>query len=183
MAHVRLGGSTASPDMSLFLRPTSLCLFLIALGVRMDSLMAGDKLLEGDSLGKLTIGQNVDRVTALLGKPDSKGKDELWDATGEWVQEWRYKAQGLNLHMASKSKGTAKAIANITALPPCKLATARGIRIGNSIAEVTKAYKNVQDKEQSVPAKTFVAGSIYGGVIFTFEGGTVWQIFIGAAAE
>ena len=41
----------------------------------------------------------------------------------------------------------------------------------------------VRDKEQSVPGATFVAGSVYGGVIFTFTGGKVSRIFIGAAAE
>ncbi len=38
-------------------------------------------------------------------------------------------------------------------------------------------------KRKATPGKTFVAGSIYGGVIFTFDDGKVEQIFIGAAAE
>src|SRR4051812_47329402 len=85
--------------------------------------------------------------------------------------------------MASDAKNGAKTVATITATAPCALETARGIRIGSSIAEVTKAYKKVQDKEQSVAGKSFVAGSIYGGVIFSFKDGKVSQIFIGAAAE
>lgn len=169
--------------MSQLFRPVIHCLLLVALGMGIGSLNAGDKPLEGESLGKLTLGQKAEQVTALIGKPDSRGKDTEWAATGEWVQEWRYKAQGLALQMASESKGAAKTVAAITAVPPCKLATARGIQIGSSGAEVTKAYKDVQDNEQSVPGKTFVAGSIYGGVIFTFTGGKVSQIFIGAAAE
>ena len=58
---------------------------------------------------------------------------------GEWVQEWRFKAQGLTLNMASQSKGGAKTVLAITAEAPSKLATARGIRIGSTIAEMTKA--------------------------------------------
>lgn len=147
------------------------------------ALGADDKWLENEALGKIKLGQKAADVTTLIGKPDSKGKDTEWDAIGEWVQEWRYQSHGLVLNMASKSKGSAKTVLTITATAPSRLATARGIHIGSTIAEVTKAYGNVQDKEQSEPGKTFVAGSIYAGVIFTFEDGKVAQIFIGAAAE
>ena len=144
---------------------------------------ADDQFLEKESLGKLKIDQKAADVTALIGKPDSKGKDVEWGATGDWVQEWKFKSQGLTLNMASESKGGTKTILTITATAPCALNTARGIHIGSTIAEVTKTYRNVQDKEQSQAGKTFVAGSIYGGVIFTFTSGKVSQIFIGAAAE
>lgn len=146
-------------------------------------LLAEDKLLEGEFLGKITLGQKADQLLALLGKPEGKDKDTLWEATGEWVQEWRFDAQGLRLNMASEAKGGAKKVSSITATRPSKLATARGIQIGSSEAEVRKAYQNVEDKEQSIVGETFVAGSIYGGVIFTFKEGKVVSIFIGAAAE
>lgn len=144
---------------------------------------ADDDFLEHETLGKLKLGQKAAEVTALTGKPDSKGKDTEWAATGEWVQEWKFKSQGLKINMASESKGGAKTISSITAQAPCKLATARGIHVGSTITEVTKAYRDVQDKEQSESGKTFVAGSVYGGVIFTFADGKVSQIFVGAAAE
>ena len=148
-----------------------------------NALGADDKSLEKEALGKIKLEQKAADVTALIGKPDSKGKDAEWDAIGEWVQEWRFKSHGLTLNMSSKSKAGAKTVLTITATAPSKLATARGIHIGSTIAEVTKAYGKVHDKEQSDPGKTFVAGSIYGGVIFTFTDGKVSQIFIGAAAE
>lgn len=144
---------------------------------------AVDKWVEKEALGKLKLGQKAAEVAALVGQPESKGKHVEWEATGDWVQKWRYKSQGLTLNMASQSEGGAKALLTITATAPCKLATARGMRIGSTIAEVTEAYGKVQDKEQSVRGKTFVAGSVYGGVIFTFTGGKVSRIFIGAAAE
>lgn len=159
--------------------PSLLLLPLLAFGM----LRADDKFLEGEALGKLALGLKVDKVAELIGKPDSKGKDVLWEATGEWVQEWRFDSHGLKLNMASENKGGAKSVISITATRPCKLATARGIQIGSTEAEVLKIYQNVQDKEQSEAGKTFVAGSIYGGVIFTFREGKVTQIFIGAAAE
>ncbi len=159
------------------------CICSIASGVFLTPLRAEDMTVRDEAFGKLSYGQKAESVTALLGKPESKGKDTLWEATGEWVQEWRYTAQGLKLNMASDAKNGPKTVMTLTATAPCALATARGIRIGSSIAEVTKAYKNVQDKEMSVPGTSFVAGSIYGGVIFSFKDGKVSQIFVGAAAE
>jgi hypothetical protein len=156
---------------------------IFALAACCNSFGAEDKFLENEALGKLRLGTKAAELTALLGKPDSKGKETEWDAVGEWVQERRFKSQGLELNMSSASKAGAKTVLTITATAPSKLATARGIHIGSTIAEVTKAYGNVQDKEESVPGKTFVAGSIYGGVIFAFTDGKVSRIFIGAAAE
>lgn len=156
---------------------------IVALWGGLISLRAEDKLLEGESLGKITLGQKADQLASLIGKPDSKGRDTMWEAVGEWVQEWRFDAQGLKLNMASEKKGGVKTVSSITAAAPCKLATARGIKIGSTESEVRKAYQNVEDKEQSIAGETFVAGSIYGGVIFTIKQGKVVQIFIGAAAE
>ncbi len=156
---------------------------ILTLAAGFNPLSAADQSLENEMLGKIKLEQKAAGVTALLGKPDSKGQDAEWAATGEWVQEWRFKSQGLTLNMASASKAGAKTVLSITAQAPSKLATSRGIHIGSTIAEVTKAYGRVQDKEQSVSGKTFVAGSVYGGVIFTFTNGKVSQIFIGAAAE
>ena len=156
---------------------------IFAIAACVNALGADDKWLEKEALGKIKLEQKAADVTALIGKPDSKGKEAEWDAIGEWVQEWRFKSHGLTLNMGSRSKGGAKTVLTITATAPSKLATARGIHIGSTIAEVTKAYGKVHDKEQSEPGKTFVAGSVYGGVIFTFTNGKVSQVFIGAAAE
>jgi hypothetical protein len=158
--------------------PLLLAAFCLALG----SLRA-EKMFEGDSLGSLELGQSAADVTKALGKPASKGKDVEWEAIGEWVQEWRYPKQGLTLAMNSAKKGGAKTILNITAVAPCELATSRGIRIGSTEAAVIKAYRDVQNKEEGTVGELFVAGSVYGGVLFHLESGKVVQIFIGAAAE
>ena len=161
----------------------NLIVAILALTAFCNASGADDKWLENEALGKIKLGQKAADVTALVGQPDSKGKEAEWDAIGEWVQEWRFKSQGLVLNMSSKSKGGAKTVLTIAATAPSKLATARGIHIGSTIAEVTTAYGKVQDKEESEAGKTFVAGSIYGGVIFNFTDGKVSKIFIGAAAE
>ena len=46
-----------------------------------------------------------------------------------------------------------------------------------------KAYKRDRNEEESTPGSSFIAGSIYGGVIFQIENGKVSQIFLGAAGE
>jgi hypothetical protein len=147
------------------------------------SLWADEFLSERESLGKLKIGQKAAEVVEILGKPEAKGKDAMWEAIGEWVQEWKYPAQGVSLQMSAPKQNGTRSVLSLTARGACQFATARGIKIGSSEAEVRKAYGSVQDKEQSAAGKTFVAGSIYGGVIFQFKGGKVSEIFIGAAAE
>lgn len=166
--------------MKMILRLHLLVLATLSLGA--GSLRA-EKMFEGDSLGSLKLGQSAEAVTKVLGKPASKGKEVHWEAIGEWVQEWHFPKQGLTLAMNSEKKGGPKTILNVTAEAPCKLATARGIQIGSTEAEVAKAYRAVQNKEESEPGKLFVAGSVYGGVLFHLEAGKVIQIFIGAAAE
>jgi hypothetical protein len=155
------------------------CLFLLFSPV----LFADEDLSARVSLGKLRLGLSGAEVVKLLGKPSSTGKDVMWEAIGEWVQEWNYPAHGLSLNMASGKKGGAKSVFSISAFAGCTLATARGIRIGSNEGEVRKAYGAVEDKESSVRGASFVAGSLYGGVIFRFEKGRVSDIFIGAAAE
>jgi len=157
-------------------------LLFATFGLSLGPLRA-EKMLEGESLGKIKLGQGADAVSKFLGKPDSKGEEVLWEAIGVEVQDWQFLKQGLTLAMSSEKKGGAKTILNITAGAPCKLATSRGIAIGSTEAALTKAYRDVRNEEQSTPGKLFVAGSIYGGAIFNLEDGKVVQIFIGAAAE
>jgi hypothetical protein len=156
---------------------------LLGLGATLSVLPAEEDLSTRESLGELKLGLKGAEVIKLLGKPGKKDKDVMWEAIGQWVQEWQYPSQGIQLHMASEKKGGTKSVLTITASDGCKLSTSRGISIGSTEAAVKKAYGSVQDKEQSVSGKNFVAGSIYGGVFFEFEKGKVSEIFIGAAAE
>lgn len=136
-----------------------------------------------ETLGDLKLGMTEKAVKAALGEPESKGKEEEWAATGDHVQKWVYAGRGIELQMASIKKGGAKSALMITARAPSKLVTRKGVGIGTTEAEVIKAYGPYEDKENSKRGATFVVGSIYGGVIFTFEKGKVSEIFFGAAAE
>lgn len=151
--------------------------------VSCQGLQAVGSDVSSEGLGKLALDQKAGVVLEILGEPKSKGADVLMEATGEWVQEWAFPEQGLMLMMGSTDKGGAKTVWSITADGKCELATERGVRIGSSEAEVKKAYGKVYNAEESRAGETFVAGSVYGGVIFELEKGKVAGIFIGAAAE
>lgn len=139
--------------------------------------------LENETLGQLKLGRKAAEIVKALGQPESKGKEVHWEATGDWVQEWNYPAKGLTLQMASARKGAAKTVLSFTAEEGSKLATGRGIKIGSTLGEVRKAYGKFENKEDSQAGETFVAGSIYGGIIFHLKDGKVSSIFFGAAAE
>lgn len=80
-------------------------LVTLCLGISASPLVAQEeKPFAGDGLGKLALGQKAVAVREVLGKPETKGKDEHWEATGEWVQEWDYPAQGLTLKMAAEKE-------------------------------------------------------------------------------
>ncbi len=142
-----------------------------------------EAFLKSEQLGGLKLGMPEKDVLKLLGDPKKKSTLVHQEADGTWVQNWEYPAAGLSLVMGAEKKGGAKTIAIITATAPCTLATKAGIKIGSPAVEVSKAYKKHLDKENPPTATSIVAGSIYGGVIFTLEKGKVTQIFIGAAAE
>lgn len=139
--------------------------------------------LESETLGGLKLGQSAAELVKRLGPPKSKGKEVEWGATGDWVVEWRYPDKGLKFQMASGKKGGSKTILTMESAAPSQLATAKGIKLGSSEAEVRKVYGSLEEKEQSKPGESFVAGSIYGGIIFRFKNGKVDSIFFGAAAE
>lgn len=162
---------------------SALLLLLTILHTGAVSSFAQEDASVEETLGKLKLGQKAAAVIKELGEPASKGENQLWGATGEWNQEWKYPAKGLTLQMAGETAKGPKTLSAITASEKCELATSKQIKIGSTEAEVRKAYAKLENKEEGKPGETLVAGSIYGGVIFTFKKGKVVQIFIGAAAE
>ncbi len=161
----------------------SFCLMFLFAFLMSPMLHGEEKNVSSEPFGKLALGQSAESLSKVLGEPEGKGKDTLWEAIGEWVQDWKYSKQGLTVAMASEKKGGTKTVFSLTATAGCSLATARGIKIGSPEAAVWKAYAKEEDKEESRRGDAFVAGSIYGGVMFSFKDGKVSQIFIGAAAE
>ncbi|MFD0892201.1 hypothetical protein KBB96_12285 [Luteolibacter ambystomatis] len=138
-----------------------------------------------EALGKLTLDQKATDVEKLLGAPDSKSKAVHEEGgSGDWVETWKYAKQGIELRMGAQGKKEVKRILLITASPACKLATARGIKIGSTKEEVEKAYKDVKAKDASFAEKdTFVVGSISPGLVFTFKDSKVNGILFGELGD
>lgn len=142
-------------------------------------------VLAGESLGQLSLDMNAAQIGKLLGDPPRKGAVEEWAATGEYMQSWEYPDQGLTLSMAASTRHGPQSLASIHARSPSTLLTARKIGLGSSWDAVHAAYGDVHDQEGLDPGdkSMFTAGSVYGGVFFSFEGGKVVSIYMGAGAE
>lgn len=144
---------------------------------------AGFELMKTDHVGGLRIGLAGTEVLKLLSCPVKKGKDRVWGADGGRHQAWSFPGCGVELDMVSDTKSAPKTVGMITVEAPFAGATRRGIQIGSTAQAVEKAYKTVWNKPESEANVTFVAGSVYGGMIFHLNQGRVEKIFIGAAAE
>lgn len=141
-----------------------------------------DPLAE-ERIGTLSIGLSETDLKKSINCPLKRGKDILWGADGAYHQTWKCADCGLEIGMVSEKRGATKMIESLTITAPSTLTTKRGIRIGSTEQEVRKAYRREWNKEDSTNNGNFVAGSIYGGIIFQFRDGMVCQIFLGAAAE
>ena len=145
---------------------------------------ATEAMLRGETLGPLRLGLAEKAVLKALGKPAKQTALVLQGADGNYVQEWHYPSQGIELMMSAREKKTGtRTIAIIKAAAPCAFATRQGIKIGSPEAAARKAYAAHVDRDSPAEKGTFVAGSIYGGIIFNFAQGKVSRIFFGAAAE
>jgi hypothetical protein len=147
---------------------------------------AGPDIMASGSIGGLKLGTAAEQVAAAVAGVPTKGKDAVWEAIGQAVQEWVYPEAGLAFHMVSDAVGGPKSVLSIKVRHPAKAKTERGIGIGSTKTEVLKAYAAFKsDPEEGFfgDADIHLVGSIYGGMIFTFEDGKVATIFLGAAAE
>ncbi|MEC4750621.1 hypothetical protein [Methylomicrobium sp. Wu6] len=117
-------------------------------------------------------------ATCLL----ERGKDEPWEADGLYHQGWRDPVCGIRVDMAPEAQRQAKLLTSITISAPSKAKSGRGTGIGGE-TDLTKAYDAEKNAEKSQSGVQFVAGSIYGGLIFTIHQSRIEMIFLGAAAE
>lgn len=137
-----------------------------------------------ERIGTLHLGMAAAKVGSAVTCPVQKLRERFEAATGEYVQNWRMPACGLEFKMSAPRRKGPQTVAAITVTAPSKLATSRGIHIGSTEAEVQAAYGDVRDEEgMSEAGRNFVVGSIYGGLMFDFENGLVKDMFLGAAAE
>jgi len=142
-------------------------------------------ILERDKLGELAIGLSSAEVEKQLGAPTSRTRPEWSEGTVEFGPSWRYPAKGLELTLTATDKRGPYTLAAIRATAPCALRTARGIGVGGPYKAAKAAYHADHDPEEQEGELSFVAGSIYSGIIFSFDSKLekVTEIFFGAAAE
>jgi len=147
-----------------------------------DYAAIGDALMDSESLSGVMIGQTTDEVIALLGEPTQKGEPETWGADGLEHQTWMYDDAGLELDIVSD--GEELIVNNILADNTFTGKTVAGIGIGSSRDDVIAAYAGQIDPESDPEnADTIVAGTVFGGIVFTIQDNAVDAIFIGAASE
>jgi hypothetical protein len=141
----------------------------------------GFELMYSETLNDLKLGLSKTQVEKILGIPEEISLNEIWEADGEYHQTYIYKKIGIELDMIGDNDESKK-VNMITANKPCNFKTSKNISIGSKITELKTAYEKYYNKDSS-DKETFVAGSIYGGVIFTLKNNVVESIFIGAGAE
>ena len=141
----------------------------------------GFELMKNESFGEIKLGVKLNKITEILGEPDSKSKSELWGADGEYHQEWNYTNRGIIFDFIGKPDSF-QVVNMITITEPCEFKTTRNIGIGSNMEEVQTAYRQ-EINAKSSNTETIIAGTVYGGIIFNFENKKVKSIFIGASAE
>ena len=146
---------------------------------------SGPNPMGDEVIGGLRRGMPADEVIALLGEPRSRGKIWLEAATGSYVQDWSYTDQGLAIGMAANTRKGPQKVSMLTVKAPSTFKTIKDIGIGSPRKAVLAAYGNLRDPADPSGDldEVFIAGSVYGGVMFTFAADKVTEIFVGAAAE
>jgi hypothetical protein len=143
----------------------------------------GWQLVETESLFILNNASNASEVITQIGEPEEKSKLELWGADGLEHQTWYYRSTGLEIDFFTDDTKTQIAGSIIISYPSV-LKLTRGIGIGSTKDDVIKAYKKeINLKNEWGGQDMIVAGTEFGGVIFSFENNKVSTIFIGSAAE
>ena len=152
------------------------------------NILSGDdleefSLIRSESFGGLKLDMTIQEFEPLLPCTVVKGEPILWAGIGEIMQEWNYSDCGVKLQLSTVDPETPQIISSIIVRPPSEMETSRGIHIGSTEQEVTEAYADYLDEDYSVSGDTLVAGSIYGGLVFTFKDNLVESMFLGAGAE
>lgn len=153
-----------------------------------SKILSGDELQEfslirSESFNGLKLDMTIQEFEPLVLCRVEKDEPVLWAGIGEIIQEWNYPDCGVKLQLSTVDPETPQIISSIMVRPPSELETSRGIQIGSTEQEVMEAYADHLDEDYSVSGDTLVAGSIYGGLVFTFKDNLVESMFLGAGAE
>ena len=136
--------------------------------------------MNGEGFGQLHLGMTEAELLRVVpgAKPQSECAESWVDGgTYRWLRDAK---AGVDVVIGCEGFDGVQSI-RVTA--PFSGASRRGIALGATAEAVTKAYANVLSEEDPPDADGIVAGSIYGGLVFTLENGKVTEMFLGAMAE
>jgi hypothetical protein len=142
-----------------------------------------DRLMQVERIGEFKIDSSACIVLKILGHPQKQSKQVFSEVDALYRQIWYYSKQGITFTLVAENEGDNPKVAAVKITSPSRLTTDRGIKIGDSYNKVVRIYGECQDQADSVPFERLTAGSVYGGLIFSFRNGRVVDIFLGAAAE
>jgi hypothetical protein len=136
-----------------------------------------EAMLQAESLGGLRLGLPEKDVLKLLRSPATRGELVFQEADGNYVQDWHYPDNGIELLMsAGEKKSGVKTIAKLPHPRRAPLRPERASRSGTRKAPRVRLTPSMFDRETSDPG-TLVVGSIYGGIINLNNGGvSFWGI-------
>jgi hypothetical protein len=137
--------------------------------------------MRDERLGPLRIGMAAEAVRSALGPPASSDGPAPDQVQGGFTWTWRYPERGVELSLWAETRSEPPSVGAIKLREGSSLRTRFGIGVGSSGAEVERAYRACWAPESTEEQR--VAGSVYGGVVFTMKGNQVAELFVGASAE
>jgi hypothetical protein len=140
-------------------------------------------VLHDEHIGPLRVGMPKEEVLRLVPGLWQHGPVIEEGATGEWVESWHEPKEGLDVGFSASTEYGPRALRSVEITAPSRLVTRRNVGIGAAYDGVRAEYQDVLDRDFPPTPTTIIAGSLYGGLIFRFEGGVVQSIFLGAGAE
>ena len=141
----------------------------------------GFDLMQTESVGAIKFGLTSKQIIDLIGEPDETSEPFFSEVDGETYQHFDYKSKGIFLSFVIKSDSI-KEVRLIEIKAPCILKTSRQIGVGSTDAEVMNSYKEYINRQYS-DSSDIVAGSIYGGIIFSLQKQKVKSIYFGPTAD
>jgi hypothetical protein len=140
-----------------------------------------EHILEWETIGALKLGMDEAKVIKLLGAPKKKSFPIEEGATGEYVSDWEWPAQGLVVGMAAEMRTAPFHVRSIEVVAPSTFMTSRGVAVGMALEDVPSRYLRNIDEGRDDPNE-YLVGSVYGGMLFTLKDKKVASIFLGAMA-
>ncbi len=162
----------------LFPTVSLMALLLLFGAAPFASAQSPDDLLTKENLGGIKIGMTAKALSAILGKVTIK-KSPSKEENREGFETWDCPEKGLSIEMSSQEGNQGRTVSRFIAKKKCPFATAKGIKLGSTLAEVSKAYGTLHENGPN----QFLAGNAADavGIFFTIKDGKVSEIFFGVA--